>query len=113
MDSPAARRFHRSLYLSLALACVTLGYAEWLFLPDTLAFAIPVTLSLLAAYRIEGRWSLTLQAANFVGAMIVVVVLAWAGYQLMRPGDTILQHLLGPTKLLPLLGPLVLVIIPA
>ncbi|MBX7102865.1 MAG: DUF3488 and transglutaminase-like domain-containing protein, partial [Gemmataceae bacterium] len=49
----------------------------------------------------------------FVGAVIVVVVLAWAGYQLMRPGDTILQHLLGPTKLLPLLGPLVLVIIPA
>ncbi|MBX7103294.1 MAG: hypothetical protein K1X57_04395, partial [Gemmataceae bacterium] len=72
MDSPAARRFHRSLYLSLALACVTLGYAEWLFLPDTLAFSIPVTLSLIAAYRIEGRWSLSLQAANFVGAVIVV-----------------------------------------
>ena len=60
-------RFHRSLYLSLALACTCLAYAEWPFLPEILGLSIVVGVALLVAYRLEGRWSLSLGAANAVG----------------------------------------------
>lgn len=113
MNDQAAVRFHRSLYLSLAMACVTLGYADWLFVPDSLIFTVPVTLSLYLAYRFEGRWALSLTAANLVGAGITVLVLGWTAFQLTRTTDSLLRHLPGLTSMLPLLGPLVLAIIPA
>src|SRR5262245_19533264 len=107
------RRFHRSLYLSLALACACLIYAEWLFLPELTALGPVTAVMLYIGYRLEGRWSLSLRAANIVGAMIAVVLALWGIYQFIRPKGTLLDLLPWPISLLPYLGPLVLVLIPA
>jgi protein-glutamine gamma-glutamyltransferase len=106
-------RFHRSLYVSLALACACLAYAEWPFLPEIAWLSIFVGLALLAAYRLEGRWSLSLGAANVVGGIIAVAILAWVLYQIVHPTGSLLRLLPWPSSLLPYLGPLVLVVIPA
>ena len=47
------RRFLRSLYLTLALACTCLGYAEFEFLPWIGVFTAVVLVLLGAAYRLE------------------------------------------------------------
>ena len=54
------KRFHRSLYVTLGLACTCLGYAELPYLPEISAFAGIVGLLLIVAYRVEGRWALIL-----------------------------------------------------
>ncbi len=106
-------RFHRSLYFSLALSCACLVYAEWAFLPEMTVIAVLAGAALFTAYRVEGRWSLSLRAANVVGGVIGVVVMGWIALQIVRPSGTLLKYLPWPASLLPYLGPLVLVIIPA
>ncbi len=106
-------RFHRSLYVSLALSCACLVYAEWSFLPEMTVIAVLAGAALFTAYRVEGRWSLSLRAANVVGGVIAVVVLGWIALQIIKPSGTLLKYLPWPASLLPYLGPLVLVVIPA
>lgn len=113
MVDPTARNFLRSLYTSLGWAVVTLGYAVWLYLPDTAVLTGLALVGLAVAYRMEGRWSLSLSAANAVGGAIAVIVLCWTLWQFVHPSQHLLRHLPGLTKLLPLLGPLVIVVIPA
>ena len=59
---PIARRFHRSMYITLGLACACLGYAELEFLPEISGLAVVVLVLLGVAYRVEGRWSLSIRA---------------------------------------------------
>jgi hypothetical protein len=106
-------RFHRSLYLSLALSCACLAYTEWPFLPQVLGLAFVVAIFLVVAYRLEGRWSLSLRAANMVGGVIAVLIFAWIAFQITNPAGSILRLLPWPSSLLPYLGPLVMVVIPA
>ena len=107
-------RFYRSLYVTLGLACACLGYAELAFLPEMSAFAALVGVLLVVAYRLEGRWSLTIPAANALGGVIAAGAVAWVAYQFFRPwGGTLLDALPWPTSLLPYLGPLLMILIPA
>ena len=61
------QRFHRSVYLTLGLACACLGYAEVSFLPEITFLAVLVAGLLFVAYRLEDRWALSLRAANIIG----------------------------------------------
>ena len=63
-------RFYRSTYITLGLACACLGYAELPFLPEMTAFAAVVAVLLVIAYWLEGRWALSICAANILGGVI-------------------------------------------
>ncbi|MFO0809689.1 MAG: transglutaminaseTgpA domain-containing protein [Gemmataceae bacterium] len=113
-DAPLIVRFRRSTYLTLAIACAALGYAELTFLPETAVFMVIVAVLLTVAYRAEGRWTLGPRAANAIGAVIGVVSIGWVIYQFFRPwGGTLLDQLPWPTSLLPYLGPMLMILIPA
>jgi len=108
------RNFHRSVYLTLGVACACLGYAELSFLPEISFLSAVVACLLLVAYRLEGRWALSLRAANFLGGLIGIGAMGWVAFQFVRPwGGTLLDQLPWPTSLLPYLGPLLMILIPA
>jgi transglutaminase-like putative cysteine protease len=110
--SPATRQFLRSLYASLGLAAACLTYAEWPFLPQTAVLAALTGGLMAVAYVLEGRWALSLRAANVVGGVIAVATVAWLVQQFQR-GGTLMEQLPMPAAMLPYLGPFVLVLIPA
>src|SRR3954469_693151 len=110
----ACRKFNLSVYITLGMACACLGYAELAFLPEISFLAVVAAGLLVVAYQLEGRWALSLRAANILGGVIGVGALAWVGYQFVRPwGGTLLDQLPWPTSLLPYLGPLLMILIPA
>ena len=112
--TPIAARFYRSFYLTLGFACACLGYAELVFLPEMAVLAGIVGICLFIAYRVEGRWSLTIRGANILGFIITLIASAYIAYQFVRPlGTSLIDTLPWPTSLLPYLGPLLMVLIPA
>src|SRR5262249_3589140 len=95
-----AQRFHRSMYITLGLACACLGSWELAFRPEMSGFAAFVGALLVVAYRVEGRWSLSIPAANVLGVAIAAAAAGWVTYQFFRPwGGTLLDHLPWPTSL--------------
>ncbi len=107
-------RFNRSLYVTLGLACACLGYAELVFLPEMSVYTAIVGLLLAVAYAMEGRWALNIRAANILGGVIAVGAVGWIASQFFRPwGRTLLDELPWPSSLLPYLGPLLMILIPA
>src|SRR4051812_18252466 len=110
---PITTRFHRSIYITLGLACACLGYAELAFLPEISVFAGIVGVLLIVAYRLEGRWSLSLRAANVLGGVIAIIAIIWVANQFLHPSMTLVDQLPSPTWLLPYLGPLLMILIPA
>lgn len=111
--TPITTRFYRSVYISLGLACACLGYAEVAFLPEVSVFVGIVGLLLVAAYLLEGRWALSIRAANVLGAFIAAIAAVWVAYQFVRPYGALIDQLPSPTWLLPYLGPLLMILIPA
>jgi transglutaminase-like putative cysteine protease len=109
---PLLRSFRLSTYLTLGVACLCLGYAEGSLLPECPFITAAVLVILAVAYRLEGRWALSLRAANLVGAALALALVAWLAYQFVRP-PTDLSGLPFPTSLLPYLGPVLLILIPA
>src|SRR5262249_53854686 len=109
------QQFRRSLYVSLGRACACLVYAEYAFLPaESISLAGVVGVLLFVAYRAEGRWSLSIRAANLLGIVIALAAAGWVAVQFLRPfGTSLLDILPWPTSLLPLLGPLLMILIPA
>jgi hypothetical protein len=102
------------MYVTLGLACACLGYAEQSFLPEMTVFAGVVGVLLIAAYQTEGRWALSIRAANYLGGAIAAAAAGWVAWQFFRPwGGTLLDQLPWPTSLLPYLGPLLMILIPA
>lgn len=108
---PIAARFYRSVYVTLGFACACLAYAEFVFLPEVVVFALAVGCLLVVAYRVEGKWSLSLRGANVLGAVIALGACLYVAVQFNRPVDT--SFLPWPTSLLPYLGPLLMVLVPA
>lgn len=109
---PTDFAFRFSTHLALALACACLGYAEWEYLPEVSVFAGLVAVALVVAFRSEGKFALSLTAANWVGGGISLVALAWIALHWRR--DNSLIHLLPwPAGLLPFLAPLIMVLMPA
>ena len=109
---PTDFAFRFSTYLTLALACACLGYAEWEYLPEVTAFTGAVVVALVAAFRAEWRFSLSLTAANWVGAGIFLAAVFWISIH-WRNDQSLLHTLPWPAGLLPYLGPIVMTAIVA
>jgi len=105
--------FRLSLYTTLALASLCLGYAELPFLPEMSLLSLLVLMLLVVAYFFEGKWSLSIPAANVAGGVIAALLGAWFAYQFLRPSGSLLETLPWPTSLLPFLGPVMMVVMTA
>src|SRR4051794_27010652 len=106
------RSFRLSIYLTLGIACLSLGYAEGDLLTETPYITVVVLISLAVAYRTEGRWSLSLHAANIVGAVLSLLLIMWLAFRLINKPEG-LEFLPFPANLLPYFGPILMVLVPA
>lgn len=99
-----------SIYLTVTLAGLCLTYAEEPYFPGITFFVLPLGLLLVTAYCVEGRWSISPQAANGLGMMISV---GWIGWVLLFSNefDDPLGRPPWPTVFLPYLGPLLMVLL--
>src|SRR5579883_1509660 len=109
---PTDYTFRLTLYLSLALAYGCLGYAEWDYLPEVSVFTAVVALALVASFRAEGRYALTLPAANLVGAVLFFVAVGWITFH-WRRDQSLINTLPWPAGLLPYIGPVVMAVLAA
>lgn len=109
---PTDFAFRLSTYLTLGLACLCLGYGEAELLPEVSLFTGVVLVTLAASFRAGPRYEVTIPQANRIGLTIGVFAALWVGWHYVRP--TSLMHTLPwPAGLLPYLGPLLLVLMPA
>jgi len=109
---PSEFAFRLSTYLTLALSCLCLGYAEYDLLPESMVITGAVLFSLGFSFWADGRYLLDLQAANRVGLVILLIVGAWMTYQFVNENSPINRISL-PAGMLPLLGPLLMILMPA
>jgi transglutaminase-like putative cysteine protease len=105
--------FRLNTYLTLALACAGLGYAESAMLPEVGVFAVIVVLALAVIYRLEPRINLlTLDDANRLGAAIAICALVWAGFRVVREYRTGEFESYGwPVFVISLIAPLLMALI--
>lgn len=110
---PTDANFRFSTYLTLALSCVALGYAEFTLFPEAAAFASLAVVALGALYFLEGRVAfLSIPAANRLGGAIGIVYLVWAAYRIKHEvGTHELANMGWQTFVVALCGPLVMVAI--
>jgi transglutaminase-like putative cysteine protease len=109
---PTDFAFRLSTYLTLALSCVCLGYAEWDLLPEVTVFTVLVVGLLGVSFWAEGRYELNLTAANRLGLGIGLVAVGWLAFQFANR-RSLIYALPWPTSLLPYLGPLLMILMPA
>lgn len=102
--------FRLSTYLTLALACAALGYAEYPLFPEAGAFAAVVIVALMVIYRLETRVQLlSLADANMLGGGILLVSAVWAGYRVVREYRTGENSMLDwPQFIVALAGPVLM-----
>ena len=110
---PTDATFRLTTHVALGLACVCLGYAEWDLLPEVTGFTAAVIVLLVVSYVSGGRYELNLTQANRVGLGIGLIAALWVGWQIVRPTGGLVYKLPWPAGLLPYLGPLIMVLIPA
>jgi len=104
--------FRFSTYLSLVLSCAALGYAEAQFLPEVSAFAGLIVVLLVVSFVLDRRFELSLAKANALGMGIGVAAFVWLVVSLTSPRGP-LAEIDFPTNLLPLIGPVLMALIPA
>lgn len=109
---PTLFAFRLSTYLTLALACLCVSYAEWNVLRQASYFGAVVLALLGLAFWCEGRYELDLSAANRLGFIIGVVAAGWIAVQFVNK-NSLIYTLPWPTSLLPYLGPLLMILMPA
>lgn len=109
---PSDFAFRLSTYLTLALSCVCIGYSEWDLLPESGVLAGVVLILLAVSFRSGTRNELDLQSANRVGLVIGLLAAGWLAYQFVNK-DSLIYTLPWPASLLPYLGPLLMVLMPA
>jgi hypothetical protein len=95
------QRFHRAIYLNLAAAGACLAYGAWPFFTEAPFIAALTAAVLLAAYLLEGRWSLSLGASNIVGGLVGAIIVAWSCYHFYRQDPAPIDSLPWPTSSLP------------
>src|SRR5262249_42031260 len=107
--------FRLSTYLTLAVACGSLGYAEARLFPEVGLFAGMVVVALAVLYRLETRVELlSISNANRLGLGITLVWTGWAAYRVVREfRHTEFVELGWQLLLFPLVGPFLLLLIPA
>jgi len=110
---PAVRPFHTSLYLSLAVALISIGVAGGDLLPELPFVTVFCLLLLGVAYYREGRWELSLRSANMLGLGLGALLGLWALFQVVRPPTGLAETLPWPASALPYLAPVLMILIPA
>jgi transglutaminase-like putative cysteine protease len=99
-------------YITLAVASACLVWSEVGLLNETIFFGMAVGVLLVAAYLMEGRWALSARNANRLGTIIGLLALLSAARQAVQPPtDGPLTSMPWPTSMVPLLGPLLLVLL--
>ncbi|OWK46375.1 transglutaminaseTgpA domain-containing protein [Fimbriiglobus ruber] len=109
---PTHFTFRLSTYLTLALACLCMGYSEWEFLREGSVCAGIVIVLLAVSFRTGSRYELSLRSANRVGFVIGSVAALWLAYQFANR-RSLIYTLPWPASLLPYLAPLIMVLMPA
>src|SRR5689334_21013650 len=104
-------KFRLSVYLSLVLASACLGHAEEAFLPGVLIFVTTVSLLFALAFVLEGRWSLTVLAANILGVFIASGAALWILSRLLRPPEGFGVAMPWQAMLLPYIGPVLICLV--
>jgi len=110
---PSDRQFRLANALSLMLACLCLGYSEWDLLPEVAWFTGVVICLILVSCLAGPRVELSNAQANRLGVVIGLAASVWVGWQIIRPTGGLVYTLPWPASLLPYLGPLLMVLIPA
>jgi transglutaminase-like putative cysteine protease len=110
---PTDANFRFSTYLTLALCCVALGYAEYAIVPEAAAFAALAVVALGVLYFLESRVTfLSVPAANRLGGAMALVYLIWAAYRVKHELSAPEFSNMGwQTFIVALCGPLVMVAI--
>ncbi|QJW99333.1 DUF3488 and transglutaminase-like domain-containing protein [Frigoriglobus tundricola] len=86
---PTDASFRFSTYLTLAMACVILGYAEHELLPEVAAFALLAVGALAVMFFLESRIAfLSIPSANRLGMTVGLVYFMWVAYRIKREVDT-------------------------
>jgi hypothetical protein len=107
-----ATAFRLSSYLTLALACACLGYAEMPFLPATPYMLVSWGAFLLLAFFLEGRWALSARAANLLGLIIAGLTVYWViNLYLLAESGQDWNGIPWPAVLLPHAGPLLMLLL--
>jgi transglutaminase-like putative cysteine protease len=104
-------KFRLSVYLSLVLASACLGHAEEAFLPGVLIFVTTVSVLFALAFVLEGRWSLTVLAANILGVFIASGAALWILSRLLRPPEGFGVAMPWQAMLLPYIGPVLICLV--
>jgi protein-glutamine gamma-glutamyltransferase len=110
---PTDFAFRFSTYLTLFLATLCIGYAEWDYLPEVSIFTGIVTLLLGVAFWGDHRGrQLSLLQANILGGVIFLLALFWASYHYRR-NESLMNTLPWPAGGLPYLAALMMLLVPA
>jgi len=105
--------FLLSTYVTLGLACACITYAELTLMRQIVFFAAITVVVLIVSFLLEGKWSLSLRAANLLGGGIAAFTGIWIAIQMQRPTGGLLVSLPFPTVLLPYLGPVMMFLLVA
>ena len=112
---PTDSTFRLSTYLTLALVCAAVGYAEFDLLPEVAFIAGGVIVALAVLFRLETRVELlTIPAANRLGLAIALANITWALFRItgeLRHPE--LPHLNWQLMAVAMFGPLLLTLMPA
>lgn len=112
---PSDFTFRLSTYLTLALACAAVGYAEYPLLPEAAFIAAGVIIALIVLFRLETRVELlSIPAANRLGLGIGLAMFTWAALriasELRRPE---LLNVNWQLMAVAMFGPLLMTLMPA
>ena len=105
------RFFTRMSYVTFGLAGACLCWAESGLIPEIEMIAGLYALLLIGAYAMEGRWTISLAASNVLGGVVGILAAAWIAFQLLRPGETVLKTLPWPVNMVPMVGPVLLILL--
>src|SRR5262249_30478744 len=103
--------FRISNYLTLGLACLCLGYAEFAFLPEIAWFGVATAFLLMLAFWAEGRWSLTITASHWLALVIALGGAVWIIQHVVQGKDSWLSTTPWPAAGLPYVGPILMLLI--
>jgi protein-glutamine gamma-glutamyltransferase len=112
---PTDASFRFSTYLTFALTCAALGYAEVDVLPEVAVFALLAIIGLGVLYFLESRVALlSIPDANRLGVCIVLGYALWVGYRVKHEFDTNeLANMGWHLLIVAMCGPLVMVLLVA
>lgn len=110
---PTDFAFRFATYLTLFLACVCAGYAEWDYLKEVSYFTIVVAAMMAVAFDFDRRGkTFSLTAANILGGGIVLLTAFWFRLHYGNP-DSVMNTLPWPAGGLPYLVALMMILVPA